>query len=354
MGDIDFDELDKAVNSLMGQNAVQNEVEQPDTSYASPAPTPDQQQGPTPAVEAQTSSVDSLETPVTPVAAPAAVRRSSGRFMDVIPSNNRYTSSRPTPTAPARREAAPIAPDAPAVSVDQPAVPSESFSQNTVDLDQTFDNNFANDTPVDEAAPLSSPFLEGVEIDKRPLGSPTVDSDVLPTAQEADLGVMPDPIDFSQQNTEEAPQDLGGDPWGAESQQEDVVIQDPVQPEFSPEMLAVEKMSLETDEVIESQVSLGDEAQPAVQETEPVVQPAEVAAKETAAPLASGDIAQQYSPSAEAAPEPSAVFDAASETPATLNHPVKKKSGWSVIFWILLMIIVGVGGGVAVWFILVK
>ena len=273
--------------------------------------------------------------------------------MDVIPSNNRYTSSRPTPTAPARREAAPIAPDAPAASVDQPAISSESFSQNTVDLDQAFDNNFTNDTPVDEAAPLSSPFLEGVEIDKRPLGSPAIDSDVLPM-QEADLGVMPDPIDFSQQNTEEAPQDLGGDPWGAESQQEDVVIQDPVQPEFSPEMLAVEKMSLETDEVIESQVSSGDEVQPAVQEIEPVAQPAEVAAKETAAPLASGDIAQQYSPSAEAAPEPSAVFDAASETPATLNHPVKKKSGWSVIFWILLMIIVGVGGGVAVWFILVK
>lgn len=353
MGDIDFDELDKAVNSLMGQNAVQDEVEQPDTSYASTASAPVQQPEPTPAVEPPTSSAASLETPVAPVAAPAAVRRSSGRFMDVIPSNNRYTSSRPAPTAPARREAAPIAPDAPAVSADQPAVPSESFSQNTVDLDQDFDNNFTDDTPVDEAAPLSSPFLEGVEIDKRPLGSPAVDSDVLPT-QEVDPGVMPDPIDFSQQNTDEVAQDLGGDPWGAEPQQEDVVIQDPVQPEFSPEMLAVEKMSLETDEVIESQVSLGDEAQSVVQETEPAAQPAEVAAKETAAPLASGDIAQQYSPSAEAAPEPSAVFDAASEMPATLNHPVKKKSGWSVIFWILLMIIVGVGGGVAVWFFLVK
>ena len=353
MGDIDFDELDKAVNSLMGQNAVQEEVEQPGASHASTASAPAQQPEPTPAVEPPTSSAAPLDTPVTPVAAPAAVRRSSGRFMDVIPSNNRYTSSRPTPTAPARREAAPIAPDAPAVSVDQTAIPSEDFSQNTVDLDQNFDNNFANDTPVDEAAPLSSPFLEGVEIDKRPLGSPAVDSEVSP-AQEADLGVMPDPIDFSQQNTEEAPQDLGGDPWGAESQQEDVVIQDPVQPEFSPEMLALEKMSLETDEVIDSQVNSGDEVQPAVQEIEPVAQPAEVAAKETAAPLASGDIAQQYSPSAEAAPEPSAVFDAASETPATLNHPVKKKSGWSVIFWILLMIIVGVGGGVAVWFILVK
>ena len=353
MGDIDFDELDKAVNSLMGQNAVKDEAEQPDTSYASLAPAPVRQPEPTPAVEPPTSSAASLETPVAPVAAPAAVRRSSGRFMDVIPSNNRYTSSRPTPTAPARREAAPIAPDAPAVSVDQTAIPSESFSQNTVDLDQAFDNNFTNDTPVDEAAPLSSPFLEGVEIDKRPLGSPAVDSDVSP-AQEADLGVMPDPIDFSQQNTDEVAQDLGGDPWGAEPQQEDVMIQDTVQPEFSPEMLAVEKMSFETDEIIDSQVSSGDEVQPAVQEIEPVAQPAEVAAKETAAPLASGDIAQQYSPSAEAAPEPSAVFDAASETPATLNHPVKKKSGWSVIFWILLMIIVGVGGGVAVWFILVK
>ena len=353
MGDIDFDELDKAVNSLMGQNAVKDKVEQPGASHASTASAPAQQPEPTPAVEPPTSSAASLETPVAPVAAPAAVRRSSGRFMDVIPSNNRYTSSRPTPTAPARREAAPIAPDAPAVAVDQTAIPSESFSQNTVDLDQNFDNNFTNDTPVDEAAPLSSPFLEGVEIDKRPLGSPAIDSDVLPT-QEVDPGVMPDPIDFSQQNTDEVQQDLGGDPWGAGPQQEDVVIQDPVQPEFSPEMLAVEKMSFEKDEVIESQVSLGDEAQPVVQETEPVAQPAEVAAKETAAPLASGDIAQQYSPSAEAAPEPSAVFDAASETPATLNHPVKKKSGWSVIFWILLMIIVGVGGGVAVWFILVK
>ena len=353
MGDIDFDELDKAVNSLMGQNAVKDEAEQPDTSYANPASSPVQQSEPAPAAETPTSPVASSDAPMASAAAPAAIRRSSGRFMDVIPSSNRYTPSRPTPTAPARREAAPIAPDAPAVSVDQPALPSESFSQNTVDLDQTFDNNFTNDTPADEAAPLSSPFLEGVEIDKRPLGSPAVDSDVLPM-QEVDPGVMPDPIDFSQQNTDEVPQDLGGDPWGTEPQQEDVVIQDPVQPEFSPEMLAVEKMSFETDEVIDSQVSLGDEVQPVVQETEPVVQPAEVAAKETAAPLASGDIAQQYSPSAEAAPEPSAVFDAASDMPATLNHPVKKKSGWSVIFWILLMIIVGVGGGVAVWFFLVK
>ena len=58
MGDIDFDELDKAVNSLMGQNTVKDEAEQPGASYASTASAPAQQPEPTP--DLFTDSADSV------------------------------------------------------------------------------------------------------------------------------------------------------------------------------------------------------------------------------------------------------------------------------------------------------
>ena len=327
MSDIDFEELDKAVNSLMGQAGV------PAEPSAVPTPvdaTPPPSQPVEPAVPVASSSLDDTPSPI-------VNRRATGRFMDVIPSSGRSAQSRPVPSAAASREAAPLQP--PVASeptfVDTPSlvptpVPTEQPEEEPVD--QFIETGATDEPVVAEAAPLSSPFLEGVEIDKRPLGStPTT---AVEAPEEVNTMAMPDPIDFSQESTA-VTEASESDPWASESEPDVApVVEEPLQPELHPEILAVETMAVEV-EVLPAQ-------------SEPAMEPT------VSAPLAPGDIAPQYSAAPTDTPEPSAVFDAASEVPQPLNHPAKKKSGWSVVLWILLMVIVGAGGGVAVWYFLVK
>lgn len=353
MGDIDFDELDRAVSSLM-EKTTQRE----DDPGQEMSPAQDSDDAIISPSDKDNSPSISSNEPSAPV--PIVARRSSGRFMDVIPSSNRPSQPRQAPSEAVRRESATV--ENQNFSLDDDSL----LSDTSVDISAELGNDVqessepnelsATNNPLDPySAPQNSPFLEGVEIDKRPLGSSTIDTEV--TQEDAvnqDL-TMPDPIDFDQQQSETPESSTSGDTWSSEAEPDELVNQDPVKPEFSPEMLAVESMVSDESESLESSGTNKDveQAQP-VAETLDVTEVRSVSEAVRSQPVVSGDIAQQYSPSGDATPEPSAVFDAASEVPATLSHPAKKKSGWSIVLWILLMIIIGVGGGVAVWYFLVR
>lgn len=343
MADIDFDELDKAVSSLMEQRGEPNAVPVEAPEPAVPTTTAPQSAS-TPAV--------ALHTPVSP-----AIKRQGGRFMDVVhPSSNMRVQqpSSPAPSSRPSREASMVQPPTPSpVAVEQPAAAS------VVDESSTPSSTIepqASLAPEEFAAgasqpPMQSPFLDDVEVDKRPLGA----SPVMGEPEATDIhagestpstgGDMPDPIgDWSAPATPVAttqePNNSNGNPevkndiWSAEKKVDST--EQPaniVPPELGPEVLA-----LESDEASGS----FDSKHNSVSDTTKVE------------PSVPGDIPRQYAAESADAPEPSAVFEAASSSPRELQHPEKKKSGWMVVIWILLLLVIGAGGGVAVWYFLLK
>lgn len=148
MQDIDFDELDRAVNSVIS----------PSTPVASRG--------------------DSIPVaPRTTTPSPAA-RRSSGRFMDVVhPSSD----MRPQPNADST----------PQPTQEEPVTPrsAESFQwPDPIELSGTHsEDSSAGQTPTEEepsVQPLDSPFLPDAKVEKRPLGSPTTSGPVVTQASE--------------------------------------------------------------------------------------------------------------------------------------------------------------------------
>lgn len=203
MSDIDFDEIDQAVNAATSPEAPNNIAEPtPVTSPIEPA-------------QAFTESA----SPTTPVAVPAgaspAIRRSGGRFMDIAhPTMDMRSGTAPSalPPRPVSQPAATPAPTEPIrsdptveqapnplaqtdVNTPKPSIPdpvnlqsNQVFehpqSSTSPDVDQVFAANPpANPTPEIvnsiESEPIlddsslsqyDSPFLENTEVEKRPLG----------------------------------------------------------------------------------------------------------------------------------------------------------------------------------------
>lgn len=166
MQDFDFDEIDRAVNGVIGDT--------PSTPVSTPV---------APVIPA-TPQVSAAPV-VDPASAPAA-RRSAGRFMDVVhPSSDMRTRS--TPVAP--REA---------IAAQPVAAPAAE--------------------PVFEEQPQVSPFLADAKVEKRPLGGvapvvaapepfaftePTQELIEAPDEPRIEAEAMPDPIDFANQQTPE-------------------------------------------------------------------------------------------------------------------------------------------------------
>ena len=206
MKEFDFEELDRAVNSLMSdvkkpaetapvsEPATNSTSEQsaslpPDSATTddtavtvSETPTPAEEKTKTPPTPSSLST-DSLPTrPATPVVPP---RRGGGRFMDVVhPSSD--MSSTPSPASVSTRQGKPLQPitmnnetpvSRPVVDVMAPAVPSpaEPAAPSADDTPATATDSSANSSPESGTSndPWSSPFLPGAQVEKRPLGGAT-------------------------------------------------------------------------------------------------------------------------------------------------------------------------------------
>lgn len=391
MSEIDFEELDRAVSSLMNQStgsstngaaspgASANSGAAQQSSQAStplPPPAPDSNM---PSAAAPASEGESAAPAAG--AAPIISKRPVGRFMDVVhPSSDMRTASMGVPpSARPSRELAPLSPVSQDSSTFTEDYSSANHDNNPMDDPVSADllwqgsevlqngnisdvdalgipdsGNAASSSSDLASAPMDSPFLANVDVDKRPLGqtdqpAPSgVDQDEVSTPNENQEESMPDPISNWQSESSAAPDFSSGSNNNDEIKEQDtqprvghddaVAVMSPIVPELSQEVLAVESnLAVDTSGKSSEGVVGGHNTSSGSDEVN-----------------TPGDIPVQYKPEAANAPEPSAVFDVSTTEPQELQHPESKKSGWMVVVWILLLLIIGAGGGVAVWYFLLK
>ena len=351
MTELDFDELDKAVNSLMSDKESAQTVT-PDAS-AVLASTP------SPAVVVDNPTVSAAPSP--------AVRR-RGQFMDMVhPSSNMRSTSTPVLV---RRQAADITPLSTAdrtgltsqtesVGTYPSASPSfESTTESTpapvsdwpdpIDMatppasevipemsspDVTTQDSRADDVVADFSDaliiddPQTSPFLPDTKVEKRPLGSPLpqVDS-VLPDMRgepnfENDV-VAPDASSVEPEQ-----------PVAAETSQSE-----PMPDELKDEVIAVEANEVVHEEVASREVAAETPAAPAV-------------APDAQQSTATGVIVPQYQEQPSTGDQTNGpIYDTNTYHQPLDAQPHKKKSAvltW--ILWTLVLLIVGATAGAA-WF----
>jgi hypothetical protein len=312
MQDIDFDEIDRAVSSVTNQNTRGASVP-----------------------EAVRSTPREFTPFSAPVPAPVAVepspamRRSSGRFMDVVhPSSD----MRPTSSSPVVTRDEPIRSTVPPRVVVAEPEPSSTESNDTgFQWPDTIDTPMPTDTVVphtenaviEDDSPLESPFLSGTKIEKRPLGA-------FSTAEpEVDAAPIEEVDEFAPIMSE-----LQG------VQQSTVVV--------DPEMASVE--SELPRELHDDLLMLEAHGTP---EEEPAAQPAEqqqaiIVQNALATPTS---ITQQYKEQSSA---PEAASGAIYDTEAyhqPLRHTPKKHSSAVAVIWIVTLILVGGGLGLAAYYV---
>jgi len=149
VNDIDFEELDRAVSSALGPDAVKTPAATAEAPAPAPAPS-------TPA-----------PVPTPPASASPAARRSSGRFMDVVhPSSDMRsgggsTQSRPLEVPP-RPASTPVA--------DEKVEEAPSTQGSSFQWPDPLDMAESTKTESDSES-QGSPFMNTEKIEKRPLGA---------------------------------------------------------------------------------------------------------------------------------------------------------------------------------------
>ncbi len=367
MKEFDFDELDKAVNSLMADAKVKGEANsepevapedkpvleltpskekpevllEPATTTLENASAPDEPSEPSISEEDATPEVSTVSTlPAEPEDKPATVPRRSGRFMDVVhPSSDMRPSLRTHSEAVVAPISANVAPQEAAVTTEttktvqpdeeepSPVFDPIAFEENkkTDEEDVTepadLSSNVSSDEPATVMSDLDlsltkseastpdtetagSPFLTDAKVEKRPLNSEAM------TPPEAD---------------EEATVEV-------EEKDSDIPVE-PQPAELGSEILAIESGTATVESTAE------DKSAPSYKGV--TTTPAPV----TAAPVS---ISQQYREQPSSTPEDhQAMYDSAAH-PA-LAHPAKKRSGWWIVLWVILLLALGAGGAAALY-----
>ena len=337
MKDLDFDELDRAVNSLITSvpgAANNNEVKEKTLEIKPDSVSIDQ-----PAAAATPAPAVRAAMPV--ATSPLAARRSTGRFMDVVPPSNRVTLTAPERVSRQGMNVAPsvpVAPVAPApITTPEVTKPSNEWpdpinatnndsgdNNEDNDIDQINDditntiNNESNDS-------LDSPFISGTKVEKRPLGA---------FSDEADTKEAPLAVESDSENTKST------DP-------------EPVNTESFPAELQDDLLSIESGNAVtqstEKSVSNTENTPTSVDEPiEPVVAPVDNQ------PMTDMSITQQYKEQPSSGDQTSgAIYDTDAYHKALIGSS-KKKTGWLWVLWIALLLLVGAGAGAAVYFFVLK
>ena len=182
----------------------------------------------------------------------------------------------------------------------------------------------------ESTAPVS-PFISNVEVEKRPLGTPAAATD------DANYGgaAIAKNDDHKKSLANYTPQKLDvpeDDPDDGVEPGGDVGLP----PEFSADVMAAE----------EADVSSLDAAVDDIKAAE------QRASKK---PSDNDDTSPRHSPKkASTEPEPKPMFDAASRTSKNFDPKEESKSGWLTVLLILLFLAIGVAGGAAAYFLLIK
>lgn len=353
MTDIDFDELDRAVNSIM-QPVAEN------STTISNEPTP--------------VATTAVSTP-TPTSRPIVNNPRTGRFMDVVPPTvNTRVNIAPADTTSrqgndinpvSQSDAAPVAttPQAEVVTDElkenivqdnTPVVGDTDESKEDADIERLSDE--INSTLGQSEQPIETPFISGTKVEKRPLGafsegSSDVSSDSSQSSQDEAGGYAENPLPVEDAvdnlSVESAvPEETLLDGQSSDQKNDNSVMED-----------TADSAPIETTPVVnqaETPVAVTDDTPNPIQnpqDTQPQpTQSVDAPAAAPSTPPAATSINQQYQEQPSTGDQTSgAIYDTNAYHKAVLQ-PVKKKSGWWMILWIFLLLVVGAGSGVAVYF----
>lgn len=390
MAEIDFDELDKAVNSLMDSATKKAAPQEENTSslVESPEPIAVDAQKPeqstsepeeSPAQPVETSLSDSSsdgsqtpmstdETPSSPAPAPLATKR-RGQFMDMKHSSADMRTA-PTPMAakPMSRVGTTLAPISSVVTheeapTEEPvAAPKHSITEEDAKkeatplldapdpVDAITATSEVNDDDTDgELPPLEkedtapvSPFLPDAKVEKRPLGTPE------PVVAESS---------DDEQSSNDAPAPVGatmthGVALEAPASAEPIApatIRTTLPKELHSSVLEVEADTTAAGES-EDDAETAAESTPETKDVVASVDSATPEAKTDATvSAAAASIPPQYTakkPAEDAEPQAS-MYDNAVDHPA-LAQP-KKTSHWAVVIIIIILVLLGALGGAALY-----
>lgn len=383
--EIDFDELDRAVSSLIGKvpddtkpdTKVGEEVPVTTDSVTSASVSPVTDAGEKVAVSiVKPASVPIPQSVVTLQPAtsdtPAARRATNGRFMDVV---HPSADMRPNATDDMRPSLIPSKESAsletspaamPGGATDTTLNVSESSLSVRPSENEVIDNEAAQldslltkDLSLDEP-PQTSPFLPNAKVEKRPLGS--FSSDATDSATPGAVQIIDTPVS----SNDSVPADTPAIATAATLKPSDDLVkavedeqakaaakaaEDEAQAKEEEKKADVAKLDAEAQINLTSDMNtpLPEELQSDVLAIEAVATPA---ADASAVPLSTGatSIVPQYKEKASSAKPSGAIYDTeAYHKP--LQHPVQKKSGLLLVLVIVGIIIVGGSVGAAVYFI---
>lgn len=325
MNDIDYDELDRAVNSLNSDLSA-NEA--------------------TPQAIDEPEAANSVSAP-----APLAARRSSGRFMDVVHPSSDMRSSMPlsipqrnnVSTTPNNIQSEPVTSAADDLQpktemkwpdpIDMKIEPVEPVSTDTPapeaevdDIDKISDDiDKTLNIPSEPDLAATSPFLTDTKVEKRPLGAFSAEPAPATTASTSTN---------TNANASEFASDLPA--------------------ELSKDLLSIEASSTTNPETAENEAVSEPKSATIADMDIPIAQSDATSAAKSNPISSEGpsvSINQQYKEQANTGDQTTgAIYDTASYHKAALSHSAKKKPGILWVLLIILLIIVGVGGGVAAYF----
>ena len=189
-------------------------------------------------------------------------------------------------------------------------------------------------TPVqsksESTAPVS-PFISNVEVEKRPLGTPAVATD---DANDGDAAIAKND-DHKKSLANYTPRKLDiseDDPDDEVEQGGDVGLP----PEFSADVMAAEEADVPSLDAAVDDIKAAEQ-------------------RASKKPSDNDDASSRHSPKKDSTePEPKPMFDAASRTSKNFDPKEESKSGWLTVLLILLFLAIGVAGGAAAYFLLIK
>lgn len=358
MQDIDFDEIDRAVSSVTDRK---NDPQTNAGAYAETNAEATVDAGPVTDSETAVSPDTSLLSP--------AVRRSSGRFMDVVhPSSDMRPASSATSVSSFQREEVtqrnevasrpepisaastafhwpdPIDVVAPAsepdVETSTQEEPAKLFSEPTeysesVEPSQSTESSESSE-PTENMGSLESPFLTDTKVEKRPLGAFS--------GADADLPLIEDPFP-----TFTTARPLSEPLTSAEELVEPDKPEEPAAPLVDELVLPEDPLLLEAHAEGDSEalkVESNTVPTDSIDSIESVVVPSPLDA-----PVGPTSITQQYKEQPSSAEQPSgSIYDAeAYHQPVT--KAVKKRSILVIMVWIVALVLIGGGIGAALYFV---
>lgn len=362
MKDIDFDELDRAVNSLMSEGGPNQSSDQKDDRPALEiVPSSDDEpvaaapvKTPAPKPEVPSRSEEPAERPVA-VANPrresAGIVKKSGRFMDMVHQSSDMRTSRPLspPSARASRYRSgldtsssvgadispPVEPQAKIDNVltDERAIEAAKSTAvpNPIDFSGSSPENVGPEisslTPTEEAG--FSPFIPDAKVDKRPLG-----------------GSMT-PLGVSTDTTGEVLTSQDLDARADNQLSVDIDAQMPA--ELESDLMAIEAEP-KPEPVVEASPQVEDVVEVKAPTMKSVETKPEVAKLDAPTQPRIDSIPKQYSTEPQKTDQDveGDIFNTDSFA-QPLAHPAKQKSGWLTVVLIVLLIILGIGIGAVLY-----